>query len=435
MKRMNKAGTLKYSIILLFIRFTFITAVDAQEVEKLENIKNKINAGSKYMADVLLDENGKSKCEYSIIDGVWADYEPAWHTGQLIYALSRAHDITNNASYLESAKKAANWWCHLQINDNPKLNGMLKAIHGAGINYIVFSTVSDGTAGMFHLCKKTGELKYAVIPTQAGKWMFENMYIPEKGLCYDMADTLTGEIQKSRSAFWPDKEKQDLNDVARPNNEGSLFLDMYKFSHEVRYKDAFINLSNSLVDKQGKEGLWMDFTPNDKRDHSIHPRFNLWYAESLLDAYDFTGDKKYLQAALKTAQMYKKMQQKDGTFFYTNFTDGTLPDKSSVSGSTVAFAGIIYLRLLKAGYGSEFEKDTEKCYDWLVRNNFPENHPDPNLRGAFIETKVRMNKGKAVVFNRDVGTIFAVRFLADYYDFLSQKTRVFEKDEGTTIKR
>jgi uncharacterized protein YyaL (SSP411 family) len=338
----------------------------------------------------------------------------------LVYALLLAHDITGNNKYLESAKKAGDWWCSLQITDNPKLNGMLKAIHGNGINYIVFSTVSDGSAGLYYLYKKTGIEKYALVPTQAGNWMHKNMYFPEKGLCYDMADTLTGEVQKTWSAFWPDKKEQTLYDVARPNNEGSLFLDMFKYTKEEKYKTAFINLSNSLVEKQGKEGLWMDFTPNDKRDHSIHPRFNLWYAESLLDAYDFSGDKKYLLAALKTAEIYKKLQQKDGTFFYTNFLDGTPPDKASVSGSTVAFAGIIYLRLSQAGY-SGFEKNIELCYQWLKKNQFSENHPDPNLRGAFVETKVRMSKGKTVVFNRDVGTVFAVRFLANYYNYLKSK--------------
>ena len=35
----------------------------------------------------------------------------------------------------------------------------------------------------------------------------------------------------------------------------------------------------SLVAKQGPEGLWMEFTPNNQAKGSFHPRFNLWYAE------------------------------------------------------------------------------------------------------------------------------------------------------------
>ena len=77
------------------------------------------------------------------------------------------------------------------------------------------------------------------------------------------------------------------------------------------------------------------------------------------------------------------------------------------------------MRLLEAGFGSEFEEDIERCSNWLLRNRFAENHPDPNLRGATIETKVRLKKGKSVLLNRDVGTSFAVRFFADYYDYLN----------------
>ncbi len=418
---MNKSHALFISrsfVLLFFLSLSGPHFIYAQNGNLTENIVNSIQSGSRYMMEVLLDKNGKSKCDYSIIDGTWFDYEPAWHTGQLIYSLLRAYEITGDRNYLDAARKAGDWWCSLQITDHPALNGMLKAIHGAGINYIVFSTVSDGSAGLYYLSQKTGNPMYAKVATQAGQWMYKNMYLKEDGLCYDMVDPLTGEVQKKRSAFWPEKTEQVLNDVARPNNEGSIFLDMYRFTGKENYLKAFLNLSNSLVTKQGADGLWMDFTPNNRTESSVHPRFNLWYAESLLNAYDLTNEKKYLEAALKTAIMYRKMQQKDGTFFYTNYSDGTPPDKSSVTGSAVAFAGIVYLRLIKAGYKSEFSEDVKCCCEWLLKNQFPGSHPDPNLRGAVVETKVRMNKGKATIYNRDLGTIFAVRFFSDYFDYL-----------------
>lgn len=113
---------IKVVYLTLFFSLLLSPTVEAQDQEKLKNIVAAINSGSKYMAGVLLDKNGKSNCEYSMIDGIWVDYEPAWHTGQMIYALSRAHDVTKKAEYLKSAKKAANWWCSLQINDNSRLN-------------------------------------------------------------------------------------------------------------------------------------------------------------------------------------------------------------------------------------------------------------------------------------------------------------------------
>ena len=43
----------------------------------------------------------------------------------------------------------------------------------------------------------------------------------------------------------------------------------------------------------------MDYHPNDKVKRSIHARFNIWNAEALCDAYDLTGDRRYIEAAAR----------------------------------------------------------------------------------------------------------------------------------------
>lgn len=404
-------------ISLLFVLVFLQTAFSMDPVEVKDQILEVMNDGANYTCDVLLDENGKSRCDYNMIEGKWYDYEPPWHTGQLIYALVEAYQITKNEKYLKAAKKAGDWWVGLEIKDNPKLKGMINAIHGdhAG-EVIVFATVSDGTAGLFKLYEVTGMRKYAKIPTQAGEWMMTHMYEPNARIFYDNVDPQTGEILKENSPFWPNKEKQKLYDVARPNNEGSLFKDMYEFSAKEKYKKMFIELCESLVEKQDEYGLWMDFMPNNKADGSIHPRFNLWYAESLLEGYDLTGDKRYLDAALKTARMYVKLQKSDGTIYYRNYVDGGA-NRNSISGSTVAFAGIIWLRLLQYGVGDEFDNNIDLSLNWTLKNRYSKDHPDENLAGGFIELRTRRKKGKIWITHRDVGTSFAIRFLADYYNY------------------
>jgi rhamnogalacturonyl hydrolase YesR len=279
--------------------FKNLVANDEDHVLK-EKILNAVTIGADYASQVLLDETGKSRCDYNITEGRWYDYEPPWHTGQIIYALVQSYQVTQNNAYLEAAKKAADWWTGLEIKDHPKLQGMVRAVHGdhAG-EVIVFATVSDGTAGLFRLYQLTSEKKYAEVPTQAGEWMLRNMWVPENGVFYDNVDPKTGEVLKENSPFWPQKEKQTLFDVARPNNEGSLFKDMYQYTKNEKYKDIFIKICESLVEKQGPQGLWMDFMPNHKDEGSFHPRFNLWYAESLLEGYELTADRRYLDAALK----------------------------------------------------------------------------------------------------------------------------------------
>ncbi len=382
-----------------------------------EKVLDALNGGARYATDVLLDDDFKSRCDYNITEGKWYDYEIPWHTGQIIYGLLEAYKVTGNEEYLETAKKAGDWWSSLLITDHPKLNGMIKASHGdhAGEN-LVFATVTDGSAGMFMLYDITGVKKYADVPTSAGDWMLRHMYIPEHKLFYDVVDPVSGEVMKENSPFWPDKKEQKLFDVARPNNEGSIFKDMYEYTGNDKYKEMFITLCESLLEYQGPEGAWMDFMPNDKASGSLHPRFNLWYAESLLEGYDLTGDKRYLEAAKKTLKLFQNFQKKDGTIYYKNYLNAK-SNQNSVCGSAVSFAGLLWIRLVGYGVGDEFKENIEKSAEWVIQNRFGNDHPDENLKGAFLNLRTRRKKGKIWMTQRDVGTSFGMRFMAAYYNY------------------
>lgn len=376
-----------------------------------------MNECTTYAIDVLLDEQGKSRCDYNVIEGKWYPYEEPWHTGQVILGLLESYKVTGNKAALNAARKAGDWWIGLEIKDNPALNGMVAATHGDAIgnDQVVFATTSDGTPGIFELSRVTGDSKYAKVATSASKWLLENMYYPEEGVCYDLADVKTGEVLKENSPFYKNKTDQKLEDVSRPNTEGSPFKDAYEFSKDARFKDAHILLSNSLIEKQDKDGIWMRYMPNHIEESSFHPRFNLWYAESLLETYELTKDRKYLEAAAKTARTYAKAQKADGTIYYVNFTDGKPSDKGSICGSAVAFAGLVWIRLAEYGY-PEFIPAYEKSIQWILKNRYSMDHPDPNVRGAIVNTRYRSKKGKVWMTQRDVGTSFGLRFLAAYYN-------------------
>ena len=385
---------------------------------KKEEVITALNTCATYVADVILDSAGRSRCDYNLTEGKWYEYEVPWHTGQAVYSLLAAYKITKDPAFLKAARRGGDYWISMEIKDHPVLKGMVGASHGdfiGGENY-VFATVSDGTPGIYELSRVTNDPKYARVATNAAAWMLKNMYYPEQGVCYDVIEAKTGTVMKENSPFWQTKEKQTLNDVARPNTEGWLFKDAFGFSGDKKFKDAFLLLCNSLVRKQGPEGLWMQYMPNHAGDKNFHPRFNLWYAESLLEAYDMTGEKKYLEAAAKVARVHAKAQQKDGTQFYEQFIDGTEPDRGSICGSAVAFSGIVWMRLAKAGY-KEFEENIQRSATWLLNNRYAEDHPDPNLRGGVIETRARTKKGKIWLVNRDIATSFAIRFFADYLNY------------------
>jgi hypothetical protein len=377
-------------------------------------ILDAVRSCATHAATVLLDEQGQSRCEYDLLQGTWQSYEPAWHTGQIIYGLLEAYDLTKDSAYLNAARKGGDWWTSLQIQGHPVLHGMLRAIHGAGVEYIIFATVSDGTNGVFELSRVTGDRKYAVVATEAGAWMLKHMYHPGTRMFYDAVDPATGAVQAVRSPFWKDKEHQILTDVARPNNEGYLFLDMFRFTADTTYRNVFVGICESLVEKQGPEGLWMEFTPNNSATGSFHPRFNLWYAESLIKGFELTGRREFLDAAARTLRWYTKFQRKDGTIFYDNNVNGSSIE-SSPSGSTVAFAGLLWLRLRQHGVGEEFTGNIERSFRWIMRSRFSTHHPDPNLAGGVYNLRARGKGNGMSVVQRDLGTSFGLRFLAAYY--------------------
>ena len=409
----------KWTYYLMALFFVFHSLAGYSQVKK-EDVEKAINETAHYVADVILDKDGKSRCDYNVMEGKWYPYEVPWHTGQAINALLAAYKETGNNAYLDAAKRAGDWWASLEFKDSgpPALKGMLDAIHGdvLGDDFLVFATVSDGTPGIYELSRVTKDPKYAEVATSAASWMLKNMYYPEKGVCYDNIDAKTGEVLKEYSPFWKGKKNQKLYDVSRPNTEGYLFKDAYEFSHEEKFKKAFINLCNSLIEKQGPEGVWMEFMPNFAAVHSFHPRFSLWYAESLIEAFKLTSDKKYLESAAKTARVFAKAQFDNGTIFYDNYTNGRAPDRGSSTGSAVAFAGIVWIELSKEGY-HEFDSSIEKSVKWIIRNRYAFDHPDPNLRGAVLETRTRFKKDKVWLTNRDIGTSFGLRFLVDYANY------------------
>ena len=383
------------------------TGTDAGEVRRaLSELAGRI-------ATVTLDEHGKSQGDYDLAAARWTEYEPAWHTGQAVLALTRAFEVTGDERFLAAARRGGDWWVSLAISGHARLDGMVRAVHGAGIDAIVFATVSDGTPGLFRLYDVTRHEPYAAVPTRAGEWMRRHMYHEASGLFYDAVDPASGEVMTSSSPFWPDKRDQSITDVARPNSEGSLFKDMFEYTGDRGYRDLFLAQCERLVQAQGPEGLWMEFTPNDKRDGTVHPRFNLWYAESLLDGYDLTGDRRFLEAAARTARFYARAQEADGAFHYGFKIDGT-GDRRSNSGSTSALAGIVWLRLDRARGTREFVDNVGRSLRWILTNRYPSTHPDPALAGGVMELRTIVKERRLRIVQRDIADAFAVRFLADW---------------------
>lgn len=400
--------------------FVLICVAFAQNLQK--EVEKALQDGVNYTEKVLLDKNGKARGDYNWLEGTWHEYETMWHTGQLVWGLLDAYEILQEKKILRVAQKAGNWWVAQRFSDpNSKLFGMVNAIHGGEIpDLINFTTVSDGTPALFLLSDATKNPIYAQTATQAGKWLLENTQTTQKGLYYNFIDK-QGNVLKDKSPHKQHEGKEiTLQMVARPNVEGFLFLDMYRFTQNVAYKTAFLEQCDYLVANQSENGFWMNFEPNNPETGQIHPRFNIWNAEALLEAYKLTQDEKYLQTALKTAQAMAKIQRKNGIIYYQHFADGRYRE-NSITGSAISFAGILWLKCYQLGY-KDFQKHIDLSLQWVLKNRFPISHPDKNLAGAFFETRTTTKNESQVVVNvRDIATAFALRFLSQYHKTFLRK--------------
>jgi uncharacterized protein YyaL (SSP411 family) len=357
---------------------------------------------------VLLDEEGKARGDYDWQTGQWSEYEVAWHTGQAIEGLLWAYKATGKTAYLDRARQAGDYWVGLEIKNGP-FKGMINAAHGDRLGQLInFTTVGNGTPGLFHLSKVTGDPRYANVASQAINWLANNTAVPgDAGLYYNILDPQTGTIWRDRSPHH-DVAKASLTQVARPNIEGSPFLDACLHMKRKKLCAAHDALADATVKRQGKDGLWMDFEPNNPEDGTVHPRFNSWNTEAMLRQWQRSKDKRYLDAALATARANARMMRPDGSFDYAQSQKGKA-GTTSPTGSATAFAGILWLGLRAEGY-KEFDAQIHVAARWLLANRYPANHPDPNLRGLIVERRIKGSK----ILQRDLSNLFAARFLAQY---------------------
>jgi hypothetical protein len=380
-----------------------------------DDVRAAIRATAAAIPAVLLDSEARARGDYDWRAGRWAEYETAWHTGQAILALVEAHRHLGDPALLAAARRAGDWWVAQEIRDGP-LAGLVNAAHGDRLGSLInFTTIGNGTEGLFALSRATGDRRYGDTATRSIRWLIANMRTADPGLFYNIVEPDTGQVWRDRSPHHPDARPASLQQVARPNIEGSPFLDACRHSGDPTLCTAHLDLARRTAAAQDRHGFWMAFEPNNPATGRIHPRFNIWNAEALLRAAELEDDPAFEAAALRTARAMQKLMRPDGAIAYDNFLDGRVTADSSLTGSATAFSGLLWLRLRARGH-REFDADIDRALGWILANRFATDHPDPNLRGLVLETRVRGGGDGRRILVRDIGTSFGVRFLAAWLD-------------------
>ncbi len=380
-----------------------------------------------------LGADGGARGDYDVVRGTFHVQEPAWHTGQLVLGLVEAHALTGDGRWKDAARRGGEWWIAQRINDGP-LAGLLNAAHGDRLGALInFTTIADGSAGLYALSEATGDARYADVATESALWSLENLYNADDGLILNIVDPATGTAWTDRSPHHGEGPATRTQ-VARPNTEGSLFLDASKHARDAVQRDAlrtaYLRTLDATVELQHGNGFWMDFEPNDPTTGAVHPRFNLWYAEALLRGYADTKDARYREAALRALRATQRLLDADGSAWYesrdpryannAHRAARTMPAafeirRESITGSATAFAGLVMLQARQLSGTREFDAEIEAARRWVLANRYPLTHPDEVLGGSLLELRRRRGEdGQLSVRARPIATAFGLRFLVHY---------------------
>lgn len=374
--------------------------------------------GGLYLTQAVIDRRGRAQGAYNLLKARWENYQTPWRTAQTSLALLEAYRVSPNPKFLFQAKESGQWWVRQRILDQPELLGLIDATQREGIGDVLgFSAVALGTGALFALTDQTGDSIYAETALAAGEWLWRNTCDPVTGICYNYLNPRTGLVVTDRTPYEPQNLDPGLNLVSRPHPEGNMWAEMFRYTGDSTYWAAHLQSCRTLLRVQNPQGLWMSYAPNDEATGRIDLWLNLWYADALIEAHALSGDAAFLDGAARTVETYLKLQGRDGSLYADSYRDGQA-ERRSARGSAVAMLGLVMLRLEAAGR-SGYAPYIHQCAAWLYYNRYAIIHADPNLRGAIIDLRQRIRRNQLEVANLDLGTIFGVRFMATYHDYLS----------------
>ncbi|OGV49869.1 MAG: hypothetical protein A2017_13415 [Lentisphaerae bacterium GWF2_44_16] len=354
---------------------------------------------------------GAIKTQYSAADRKWTFMCPVWHSGQAVKALMKAYKITGNENLLESAKLAADFIFNSQVWDekNPD-HGLILAFEDFP-DKINASAIIECLEGLMIMADfEKSEDKWQRI-IAAAEFLIEKMYIQGMGVFMDVYDPAIHSCLKNT----PFKVKGNAG--GRPLLDDAVFLKLYNKTGKTVFLEAHMQTAERLVRDQNPQGNWIDYGPCNVEGGSFHPRHTYWWGMPLLFTYNHAKDKKFLDAAISSAEFAEKSMREDGGWFRGYYLNGKT-DSFGHATSGSACSAIFWMELYKVTGEKRWLLSAEKALSFCIKVQFT-NPSDTNLKGAILE-KILSPDGtdKSPYYLRDLGTIFFIQAAAEYISLI-----------------
>lgn len=352
------------------------------------------------------DWRGAIRGEYNAASRQWAFFCPYWHTGQAIKGLLMFDRHIPSADWRKGARLGGDFMLrqHILDRENPDF-GLALAYEDIPFAVNV-SAILEGLDGLFMLADVDGDAGCEAAALHALDWVANHAYCWGKGLFHDFYDPV-------ERRFFPLSEFRptDRPELPRPLLDDGVFLSGYHRGGDHRFREIFLETADQLVATERPSGNWIIHGPCNERDDYIHPRHAYWWGMPMLDAWRETGEARYREMALRSAEWYARALRRDGGFFRLTGSDFN-SDSFNHATSGSACAAIFFLRVYLELDDPRYLRHAAKALNYCIRLQFtcPE---DSNLKGAILE-KVMPPDGtdRSPYHIRDLGTIFFVQAAA-----------------------
>lgn len=350
---------------------------------------------------------GSLRGEYNARSKEWDVFGPMWHTGQGLKAMCDAYNTTGKQEYLKSAKEMGDFILTNQFRDKNNENyGLILAYeHGSGgINTSAILETLDGIIALYEITK---EERYKDSAVSAVNWVCKNMYLEGEGLFEDTYTLDRGKLPVKKRWI----EKLGFNEKGRPLLDDGVLLKVYNHVNQNKLYNIAKETADKLLSDEHPEGNWLKYPPANKIDGTIHPRHAYWWGRPMMLMHKLSGEKKYLDCAVRGAEWYKNALRLDGGMFRDTSLDFNTPSFGhALSGVTCA---IIFWNDLRRDCNiKDYDEYIKKALDFCMSMQFRDVE-DENLQGALLE-KVLPPGGTDLPpwYIRDTGTIFYVQAIA-----------------------
>ncbi|MFA6291174.1 MAG: hypothetical protein WC637_05295 [Victivallales bacterium] len=339
---------------------------------------------------------GAVKGEYPAATRQWAFFCPVWHTGQAVKALSMAYGDLNEEKFLDSAKAGADFLVANSIPSGRPEESLILAYedHYDKVNT---SAIMECMDGLLWLNRYTAD-SYRELFLKSSEWLVSKSWLRGKGLFLDLYDPV-------KNAFM---EKAYGGHEGRPLLDDGILLKAYKLSGNKIFKDAFFETAERLLKDEYPEGNWINYCPCSSDKGIIHPRQAYWWGYPMFQAYGESGDKRYLDCALRSCRWYAKAQRMDGGIIRGTYLDFNT-DSFGHATSGAAASMIMFCEAIRVTKSDEFIQPLARALNYCMRMQFV-NPEDKNLRGAILEKVLYPDGTDRIPYHiRDLGTIFFIQ--------------------------